>query len=79
MKTPTIRHASLAGILAVAAVVAACTDPSVGASGGASGQPEPAVSPPGTVEPGVSSSPYDYGGGASGAPGDEYTDEYSAP
>ena len=78
MKTPTIRYASLAGILAIAAVVAACTDPSVGASGGASGQPEPAVSPPGTVEPGVSSSPYDYGGGAS-APADEYTDEYSAP
>jgi hypothetical protein len=71
MKTPSIRHASIVGILAIAAVVVACTDPSVGGSGGASGQPEPAVSPPGTVDPAMSSD--------APAGEDEYTDEYSAP
>ena len=78
MKTPSIRHATLIGLVAVGALVGACTQPS---GGGASGAPDPAVSAPGTVDPAVSASPYDYGG-ASGAPGDEYTDkndEYAAP
>ena len=51
--------------------------------GGASGAPEPAASAPGSADPAVSASPYDYGGG-SGAPAGsgEYTDkndEYAAP
>lgn len=82
MKTPTIRHASLVVLLAVAALTAACTQPS---GGGASGAPDPAASTPGSADPAASASPYDYGGSESGAPADsgEYVDknddEYAAP